>query len=133
MNTELYKYYIIERGHHSFRKDCGKSLAEEYSSQGLSVDERMCRRFEEMCREETPHIHPAEKIVLVRTVKKLPDILTPKEWEKIRSSHYIHELGYVSNLCPDYEKAISGGLLKLRESAATFGKRVIDAITGLCD
>ena len=133
MNSELYNYYIIERGHHSLRRDFGKDVAEEYSKLGLSAEERMCRRFEEMCRRETPHIHPSEQIVLVRTVKKAPDILTPKEWEKIRSSHYIHELGYVSNLCPDYEKAITCGLLELRQSADAFGKRVIDAVTELCD
>ena len=51
----------------------------------------------------------------------------------IRRDHYVHELGYVSNLSPDYEKTISEGLLARREGATSSQKRVIDAIIGLCD
>ena len=86
-----------------------------------------------MCQWETPRIMPFEQIVMVRTIKKQPDIFTESEWSEIKKEHYIHELGYVSNLSLDYEKIIASGLASVRESADEYGKRVIDALFYLCD
>ncbi len=134
MNNAVYNYYIIDRVHRTeLRRDFTPDLAKEYSSAGLSDIERMTRRFELLCSEETPHIHPEEKIVLMRTIRKQPEIFTEDEWAKIKSEHFIHELGYVSNLSPNYETTIEKGLLAQRENANEYGKRVIDAIISLCD
>ena len=93
----------------------------------------MTDRFERMCAAETPHIVPFEKIVMMRTVPKLPDCFTEAEWEEIKKDHYIHEIGYVSNLSPDYEKTIAEGLLARLEGANDYQKRVIYAIIDLSD
>ena len=69
----------------------------------------------------------------MRTVKKQPDIFTEAEWADIKAKHYIHELGFVSNLSLDYGRVIGSGLLAVRESADEYGRRVIDAIIDLCD
>lgn len=69
----------------------------------------------------------------MRTVKKQPDIFTEAEWADIRAKHYIHELGFVSNLSLDYGRVIGSGLLAVRENADAYGRRVIDAIIDLCD
>ena len=60
-------------------------------------------------------------------------MLTEDEWAEIKSKHYIHELGYVSNLSPDYATTISKGLLAVRETANEYQVRMIDAIINLCD
>ncbi|MBQ3639382.1 MAG: pyruvate formate-lyase, partial [Clostridia bacterium] len=133
MNAELYQYYVIDRVHRGLRSDWEEDLAGEYAALGLSPEERMVRRFETACAKETSVIHPLEQIALRRTLRKLPDVLTEQEWADIRRDHYVHELGYVSNLSPDYEKTISEGLLARRESATSSQKRMIDAIIGLCD
>lgn len=133
MNKELYEYYVIDRVHRGLRTDWNEDLAARYAAAGLSPEERMVRRFEVACAKETPAIHPLEQIALRRTLRKLPDVLTEEEWKEIRRDHYVHELGYVSNLSPDYEKTISVGLLARRENATPAQKRVIDAIIGLCD
>lgn len=133
MNRNLYDYYVINKAHHSFRAPCTINFAEEFSANNLSPEERMCRRFERMCELEVPHIHKDEKIVLMRTVSTLPDCFTEEEWEKIKSEHYIHELGYVSNLSPDYAETISKGLLANIENATEYQKRDINAIISLCD
>lgn len=133
MNKRLYRYFIEDRTHHTHRRDLALDLASEYSAQGLSPEERMVRRFELLCREERPTIQPFEQTVLVRTVKKQPEIFTEAEWEQIRAKHYIHELGYVSNLTLDYGRVIATGLLAVRETADEYGRRVIDALIGLCD
>ena len=79
MKRELYQYYIIDRAHHTNRVECREPLAASYAALGLHARERMTRRFEFLCRAETPHMHPSEQIVLVRTVKQQPDIFTAEE------------------------------------------------------
>ena len=133
MNNTLYRYYVIDRTHRELRVACEENLGEQYKSLGLSPEERMTRRFEYLTSLETPRIHPLEQIVLTRSVKNLPDVLTEDEWAEIKKDHYIHELGYVSNLSPDYATTISKGLLAVRETASEYQARMIDAIIALCD
>lgn len=125
--------YILNKEHHKFRRECNVDFAGEFSKEGLSPAERMTRRFERLCAMETPVILPDEQICFVRTVKNIPDCFTESEWEDIRAKHFIHELGYMSNLSPDYADTISCGLLAKRETADEYGKRVIDAVIGLSD
>ena len=133
MNKKLYRYFIETRTHRNLRRDFPQELAAEFSALGLSPEERMTRRFELLCQAEKPQMQPFEKIVLMRTVKKQPDIFTEAEWADIKEKHYIHELGYVSNLSLDYGRVIGSGLLAVRENADEYGRRVIDAIIDLCD
>ena len=133
MNTQLYNYYVIDRTNRKERKPCPVDFAEEFAQKGLSPEERMARRFEEMCKLESPAIHPMEKIVLRRTVSTLPDCFTKAEWREIKSQHYVHELGYVSNLSPNYATTISKGFLALMDGATEYQQRMMNAIIGLCD
>ncbi len=127
------KEYIVNKEHHKYRKDFDEyaDLAKEYQALGLSPKERMTRRFELLASLETPVLLPEEKICFMRTVKKIPDCFTEEEWEEIRQKHFIHELGYMSNLSPDYERVIKTGLLAAYDDADAYGKRIIDAILGL--
>ena len=133
MNSKLYHYFIINRAHRNLRHDFPQNLAAEFSALGLSPEERMTRHFELLCQAEKPQMQPFEKIVLMRTVRKQPDIFTEAEWADIKAKHYIHELGFVSNLSLDYGRVIGSGLLAVRENADAYGRRVIDAIIDLCD
>lgn len=126
-------HYIIAKKHHQFRHTVDWNLGEEYSKKGMTPIERMTDRFERMIREEKPVILPNEKICFIRTVANIPDCFTEKEWEDIKAKHYIHELGYISNLSPDYERILSIGLLKARETADEYSRRTIDAIIDLSD
>ena len=117
MNRKIYHYFVEFRSHRALRRDLNVDFAAEYSALGLSPEERMVRRFELLCREEKPQIQPFEKIVLMRTLKKQPEIFTEAEWAEIKKNHYIHELGYVSNLSLDYGRVIASGLLAVREPA----------------
>lgn len=127
--------YIIKKAHHVYRKDYPElaNLAEEFSCLGLCPKERMTRRFERLSKLETPVLLPEEKICFMRTVKLIPDCFTEEEWAEIKGKHYIHELGYMSNLSPNYERVIGNGLLAERETADEYGNRVIDAIIDLAD
>ncbi len=127
--------YIINKEHHVFRKDYPAltTLAEDYAALGLSPIERMTRRFELLAGMETPVLLPNEKIAFMRTIKSIPDCFTEAEWAEIKSKHFIHELGYMSNLSPNYEDTIRVGLLAKRAAADDYGKRCIDAIITLAD
>lgn len=132
MNKVLYDF-IVNKCHHEYRRDVANEWAYEYKQQGLSPIERMADRFERLCSLEQPVILPHEKICFMRTVKKTPDIFTPSERKEIKSKHFIHELGYWSNLSPNYEDTIKRGLLEKRKTADQYGKRAIDNIIKLAD
>ena len=93
----------------------------------------MTRRFEMLSELETPVLLPDEKICFMRTVKKIPDCFTEDEWVEIKQKHFIHELGYMSNLSPDYERVIGVGLQALYDDADEYGKRIINAILKLTE
>lgn len=132
MNKELYNY-ILNKEHHKYRHNVDWNLGCEYAKKGLSPIERMTDRFERLCDEEKAVILENEQIVFLRTVANLPAIFTDKEWEEIKSKHYIHELGFMSNLSPNYYDTIGMGLLKKRETADDYGKKAIDNIIKLSD
>jgi len=132
MNKELYDF-IRNKQHHQYRNPVAWNLAELYSAKKLSPIERMADRFEKLCHAEKPVILEGEQIVFLRTVSNLPDIFTPEEWAEIKAKHYIHELGFMSNLSPNYYDTIAVGLLKKKETADTYGKRAIDNIIKLSD
>lgn len=134
MDRLLYNF-IVNKQHHQYRRDFPQyeNLAEEFKKNNFSPKERMTRRFELFSSLETPVLLEGEKICFLRTVKYLPDCFTDDEWEEIKSKHYIHEMGYMSNLCPDYEYVIKVGLLEIKKSADEFGVRIIDSIIELSD
>ena len=132
MDKSFYDF-IVDKKHHAFRHTVDWNLAEEYAVKKLPPIERMTDRFERMCREEKAVIFENEQIVFMRTAANLPDCFTEEEWKEIRAKHYIHELGYMSNLSPDYYGVIAAGLLEKRKTADEYGRRAIDSITALSD
>lgn len=125
----MLKEYILKKEHHKYRRKIANIDFTTYKN----IDERVCVRFERLCAAETPVILPDEKICFIRTVENLPDILSDDEWAKIKERHFIHESGFVSNMCPDYGEIIKDGLLKRAETADDYGKREIAAIIDLSD
>jgi formate C-acetyltransferase len=107
-------YYTNERGH--WAKRVGDVVdPSTYQIPGCPAHRRTALRLRAMLEAETPVIEPFERIVVTRTVHSPPMIFTGGEWARIKSQHYIHELGNVCNLCPDYAKVISRGLVAIRE------------------
>lgn len=133
--SKILRDFITSKKHHAYRTEIAeiKNMAEEFSALGLSPEERMTLRLEKMLELQNPVFLPDEKICFMRTAVNIPDVFTEKEWDEIKDKHYIHELGYMSNLSPDYESVIAEGLLKKRETADEYGKRAIDAVINLAD
>ncbi|MBO5258597.1 MAG: pyruvate formate-lyase [Clostridia bacterium] len=130
MNQPLYDFITAHR-QREFRLEPIPSQAERYKAEGLSPRARMSDRFCRVMDAEVPHILPGQKIVFLRTVPRPYDCFTEDEWNAIRSHHFLHEQGYVSNVCPDHTYLMKRGLLAVRDCADEFAKADIDALLRL--
>lgn len=133
MNQQLYDYYILQRTHREQRIHLNMDLATHFSAHGTAPEVRMAERFKLLCEMEQPRIQGFEKIAMVRTIADIPDCFTVQEWEALRKKHHIHELGYVSNLSPNYAKVIAQGLISIAENASEVQKQSIASLITLCD
>ena len=132
MNNKLYNYIVVERKHKDFRKEIPE-MAEEFKEKNLSPKERMTVRFERLCEMENPVFIEDERICFLRNAKNIPEIFTEDEWADVKNKYYIHEMGYHSNVCPNYEKVLKYGLEALKQNADEFSKRQIDALLNLVE
>jgi len=130
MNQPLYDFITAHR-QRDYRIEAIPPQAERYKAEGLCPRARMSDRFCRVMDAEVPHILPGQKIVFLRTVPRPYDCFTEDEWDVIRSHHFIHEQGYISNICPDHTYLMKRGLLAVRESADDYAKADIDALLRL--
>ena len=130
MNKELFDFIVSHR-QRALRTTTLPDLSAEYMAKGLSPRARMSDRFVRLMDAEVPHILPGQKIVFLRTVNRPYDCFTEDEWEEIRSKHFVHELGYISNICPDHGFLLKTGLLAAKDFADEYGKADIDALLRL--
>ena len=95
----------------------------------------MTRRFEALCANEDAHIFDGQKIVFMRTSSDFPDVFTPDEWTEIKKTHFIHELGYTSNVTPDYKRVLSRGFCEILADERTneYEKREINALMSVVE
>lgn len=109
---ELLDYYIRDKSHHRYRKldpEDPYALAEQFEKEGLSDVQRSIKRLQYVLERESPIVFREDKIVLMRTVTRLPELYTRQEWETVKESHYIHEQGKICNINPDYSSLIDVG------------------------
>ena len=128
---ESLRQYLLDKKHHAFVKTAAETgianLNGRFEKEGVPDQMRSAIVFKEMMRCQEPVILPGEKIVFTRTVKDVPFIFTDSEWEKVKTSHYIHERGTVSNISPDYETTIRLGLgARKKEVEARLAKGDVD-------
>ena len=103
-----------ERAHHKARCTLPADLPMPWRDSQIPDTLRTALRLQQALEMETPYLFANELIAFTRTVPNLPRIFDDREWAEITGRHYIHELGNVSNLSPDYAKVMSAGLLALR-------------------
>ena len=101
--------------HHAARIALPEDLPMPWRNSRWSDTTRTALRLRQALEMETPFLFPEELIAFTRTVPNLPRIFDDAEWAAITETHYIHELGNVSNLSPDYAKVMSVVLFALRE------------------
>ena len=146
--VEALRSYILNKEYYPLRRPSGIDFAAEYAAKGLEPRARMADRFARICALETPLIMPGERIVLTRTITDmnaifikeegkdridLPCMFTKEEWLEVKSRHFIHEAGFLSNVIPDFAQILSRGLLDYKKDADVYGNQMIDALIDLCD
>lgn len=146
--VETLRSYILNKEYYPLRRPSGIDFAAEYAEKKLEPRARLADRFARICAMETPLIMPGERIVLTRTITDmnaifikeegkdridLPCMFTKEEWLEVKSKHFIHEAGFLSNVIPDFAKILSRGLLDYRKDADVYGQQMIDALFDLCD
>jgi hypothetical protein len=120
MNTkiEAVRAFIVDKRHFEYRRQLDEeecsALTLGFAADGLSDVERAARRLSWMLEREQPVILENEMIVFTKTLSGLPNLHTPEEWNAIRSTYYIHELGRVCNICSDFASTIAVGLSQRR-------------------
>ncbi len=132
MNRELFDFITSHR-QREYRTTELDDLSRAYAEAKMPPRARMSDRFCRLMDAEVPHILPGQKIVFMRTVKKPYDCFTEEEWDEIKEKHFIHELGYISNICPDHTYLMKRGLLAVRDSADEYSKADIDALLRLTE
>lgn len=148
MMLDQLRSYILEKKYHPLRHPSGIDFAAIYSREKLSPRARVADRFARICRLETPLLMPRERIVFTRTITDLnailikepgkpridlPCVYTKEEWQAVKSEHFIHEAGWLSNVVPDFAGILAKGLLAYREQADEHSRTMIDALLDLSD
>ena len=108
------KHFQWERMHHAARIALPDDLKLTCRDRSDSDAMRTAKRLSQALAMETPYFFEGELIAFTRTVPNLPRIFDEAEWAAITERHFIHELGSVSNLSPDYASVMNAGLLALR-------------------
>ncbi len=126
MNEYNKKMYdcIVEKKHHAHRRDVCFATAERFKD--VPHNERVTTALCEVLSSETPIVLQNENILFWRTVKNLPEILTNEEWDRLKTEHFLHEQGKVSNLCPNYGRLIAGGLQAQKDRMETLSQGCSD-------
>lgn len=123
-NEKLY-HTVLDKTHHAYRHQFDVTRASDYRDKNIPPVKRMAMRLHDVFEQETPVILEEQRIVFIRTVTDIPGIFTDEEWADVKAHHFIHELGYLSNICADYRSVIADGLDRRREEAVL---RLADAV-----
>ena len=104
-----------EKKHHAARIALPEAMELPYRDEALPDVMRSALRLKLALDMEKPYLFEDELIAFTRTVPNLPFLFSDAQWETISRQHFIHELGNVSNLSPDYGRVIASGLSAVRE------------------
>lgn len=109
--------------HHVWRQRSGVELLAECEAEGLSLPRRVARLVRRQCEAEAVVIEPEERIVFTRTLPAaIPAVLREEEWDAIKASYTLHELGPISNVCADWGMVLQQGLLGRRAAGDHEGR-----------
>jgi len=100
------------------------SILDECETENLSWSRRAARLTRHQCEAEKVIINPDERIVFTRTLPaEIPAIYSTVDWKQLTAGRTLHELGPISNICPDWRKVLSQGLLGRKNAAQASRQR----------
>jgi pyruvate-formate lyase len=117
MNERLEVLRKRVRGKKTYRQGTPLDLISKCEAEGLSWMQRAARLTCRMCEAEQPLIFPGENILFTRTISSIPPLYSPTRFSSLTQGRVLHELGPVSNICPDWGFVLSQGLFARRDAA----------------
>ncbi|MGA2111053.1 MAG: pyruvate formate lyase family protein [Anaerolineales bacterium] len=124
---EVLKQRVRDGEGRALRRQEPVNILAECEAEHLSWSKRAARLTVRQCEAETPVLSPEEHIVFTRTLPAtIPAVYAADEWDHLTRGRTLHELGPVSNICADWGRALSQGLLGRREVALASLKRYGD-------
>jgi len=108
---------VREREHASLRQKTVPDVMTPSAAQDLSWMQRTALLTRMQCGAEIPVIRAGEQLVFMRTVPSVSAYDTPEVWESRFEGGRPHELGPISNICPDWGLVLSQGLLGRKQVA----------------
>lgn len=126
MNERLegLKARVRRRTHAGKRQSTVPDVAAECDAEDLSWMRRNARLTRRMCESERVVIEPDERIVFTRTLPSVPLVYTPEDWAGCFATGKAHELGPISNVCPDWGLVLQQGLFGRRAAALAARERL---------
>ena len=106
----------LTHAHRDARVLFDASRAAEWQQPDMAPVTRTALRLRALLEAQAP-AGVTDRILLRRTVTGVPGIFTDAELRSIRKTHHLHELGNLSNICPDYASVIAVGLEAIRAKA----------------
>lgn len=132
MNTlikNIKKFTTEDKFHHALRRSSAEAgiaeLPEDFRASGMCFQQRAGKMLAAFLDAEKPVFLPDEKIVFTRTIKDIPDYVTPSEWADIRKKNFVHEKGEVFNICADFEGILKSGLEARRIDAQKLAQKSV--------
>ena len=122
-SVKKYRDYIINKEHRVLRTD--KKPDEALFTSG-SYPERMKNRFKALLSLQDVVFIENEMFIPTRTAFSDADILTENDPE-IKNKVHMHECGWLSNICPNYARVISLGLLAVIDEIKASAEKTDDA------
>ena len=116
---------VREREHASIRQSSAPDVLTPSAAQNLSWMSRDALLTRMQCEAEKPVIREGEQLVFMRTVPGVPAYDTPEEWQARFEGGRPHELGPISNICPDWGLVLSQGLLGRKNIAEATRARLV--------
>ena len=122
-NLKKYRDYVVNREHTVLRTD--KKPDPSLFTSG-SYPERMKNRFKALLDLQDVVFIENEMFIPTRTAYDEAEILTENDPE-IKNGAPMHECGWLSNICPNYARAISLGLVAVKEEIKKAVEKTDDA------
>lgn len=112
MTERIQKIYerLLARDYRKLRSGAEYGFADKYAATGMSLYLRAGNRLLQLAKAEKAILFEEDKIGMMRTIKKIPPLLTEEEQKKIWAEHFIFDNAQVNNISSDYEKALNMGL-----------------------
>ncbi len=118
MNSNVRVVYerLLQREHHKYRTDKIVDISDLIDNKELPLPLRISRRLLRMVENETPIVFLEDRIGFMRTIKKVPDPLSPSEFKKLSKDYLLFDGGIVGNISSDYEYTLNNGFdFRLKE------------------